>query len=178
MRHCRAHHLHHPSLSTVDIRTDWWIISTISGGPCPSCLVDTNGVTACYLKYNQCPVEEIFPKLPSGGRRLATTPFFTDATDAQHALAGRHLTATSLTDPDELVCNSSPTPVRIGTCPDGQEPMLTYTTLEQVHIMLFLLAIIHIITTITLILLAYARTRIWRRWHTKENLYKEECVWG
>lgn len=31
----------------------------------------------------------------------------------------------------ELLCNG-PTPVRVGTCPDGQEPMLTYKTLEQV----------------------------------------------
>lgn len=161
---------------TVDIRTNWWIINTVSGGPCPSCLLDTNGLTVCYLEYNQCPVERPDLPVPPLGRRLtATTPY--DWSSGSHAgLSGRHLTASTLTNPLDLVCNNSPSPVRVGTCPEGQEPMLTYTTLEQVHIMLFLLAIIHIITTISLILLAYARTRMWRRWHTKENLYKEECV--
>ncbi len=149
----------------MDIRTSWWIINTVSGEPCPSCLPETDGLTQCYLKYQQCPVENplrrrtllqsdalhgypmdgshIDPSMGGYYHGYYSNGYYNDMGygdgkasgmasmgwrgAARELLAGGAASAVT----SEVACNG-PTPIRVGTCTDGQEPMLTYKTLEQV----------------------------------------------
>jgi len=62
-------------------------------------------------------------------------------------------------------CNG---PFYSGACPKGQHPAISDDAFEQMHLMLFLIAVVHVIFSVMVVLLAMWRVRQWRYWQNED----------
>jgi Mlo family len=55
-----------------------------------------------------------------------------------------------------------------GACPTGEHPAISDSALEQVHLMLFLVAVVHVLISVLVVVSAIFRMRQWRRWQKED----------
>lgn len=180
----------------VTRNTTWWLSEQTSAAyvdghaTCPQCMKDTTGLEKCYLYGSTCypeykPVKSTIvadknssssnppPAADSGGHRRRLLGGggggggkYTNITlDDDYAKYYTSYYGTGT----EACKYAKATPC---TTP-GEVPMLSFHTLEQVHILLFLIAMLHITCTVLLMPMAYLRIVQWRRWEASENVHRD-----
>uniref|UniRef100_A0A1D2A441 MLO-like protein n=1 Tax=Auxenochlorella protothecoides TaxID=3075 RepID=A0A1D2A441_AUXPR len=103
-------------------------------------------------------------KLPPGRRRLLQDDTFgLDQVNSDDPATGEHI----LPNVNSFKCQG---PFLTGNCPAGQVPAISATTLVQIHLWIFLIAIFHVVCAVIMLLLAEWRLRQWRGWQTGDLL--------
>lgn len=150
----------------VNRANSWWLVQTTSGG-CPECLYHTKGLDKCYLEYQQCPAYPPSSYGASSSYKDASSAGYADeshAADTAHAAAnssygeaGAHRRLFAGASASEGLCYQGHAVT--AQCRGDQEPLLTFITEEQVHILLFIMACMHIAVAVTLMVLAHLRIK-------------------
>ena len=59
-------------------------------------------------------------------------------------------------------------PFYAGSCSNGSYPAISYSALHQIHLLIFLIAAIHVVTSVCVVIVAGLRIRQWRRWQLQD----------
>ena len=54
-------------------------------------------------------------------------------------------------------------------CPEGQHPLISSYALDQIHILVFLTALLHVLASIAVVVTSILRMRQWKRWQEEES---------
>ncbi|KAH8945179.1 hypothetical protein BDL97_12G026900 [Sphagnum fallax] len=57
-----------------------------------------------------------------------------------------------------------------GNCPEGEEPFVTVDSLDQLHIFIFVMAVVHVVYSCLTMLLAMVKVYSWRVWEAEVHL--------
>jgi Mlo family len=147
---------------------DFTIISNI-GTECPCCLASTAGISKCTQAYQGCgfnsttEVEESYCGCEEPGAQYSSYATLESGEEGQCSA----LPETKLEE-----CSG---PFFRGTCSEGHFKSVSLKGIEQVHILIFFVAIFHVAAAMFVVLGAMVRMRQWKSWE-KAILKKE--LWG
>ena len=143
-------------------RADWTVLQFVYGeGYCPCCLESTSNVQKCVLEYASC------GDLSGEGDEFCNC----DAADPTCVYPKKD-TAVPL---EEQACDG---PVALDgqdRCGEGKVRAVSILALEQVHYMIFLLSIVHVLCGFVLYGLAWLRVKWeWGRWEKQHDVHHEK----
>lgn len=137
-----------PSVSGTDGARPAWSLGTRLARECACCLASSTGVQACLLRAGG----------PTclGGEGLC-------ACDAHACEAGADVPCVGVQP-------------GLTSCGEGRVPLVSFLALEQVHILIFVVALTHVACSFFLHSVARARIRLWRRWPEMDHERAALCV--
>ena len=143
-------------------RADWTILRFVYGeGYCPCCLENTKSVQKCVLEYASC------------GDSFVEGDEFCNCDGADPTCV--YPKEGTAVPPEEQVCNG---PVALDgqdQCGEGKVRAVSILALEQVHYLIFLLSIVHVLCGFVLYGLAWLRVRWeWGRWEKQRDVHHEK----
>lgn len=143
-------------------RADWTILQFVYGeGDCPCCLESTKHVQECVLKYASC------------GDMSGVGDEFCNCDQADPTCV--YPKEDTVVEPEEQKCNG---PIALDgqdQCGEGKVRAVSILALEQVHYLIFLLSIVHVLCGFVLYGLAWIRVRWeWGRWEKQHDVHHEK----
>ena len=165
---------------------DWTILSGVySEGNCPCCLGDTNGVQQCVLEYAQCGSPED-PMCNCDSQDPAcvvnSSDIVVDSVNRENTIAAvdtsnplkELLAGGAASGAEESYSCVGPVTIDSTGCSEGQIRAVSYLALEQVHLLIFTLSIVHVACGFLLYGIAALRVGWeWGRWEGKEDKHAE-----
>lgn len=153
-------------------RSDWSILHRVYGlSDCPCCLRDTAYVQDCLVKYASCgnSSDKFCNCDQQDPTCLATYEESTSpAQDIATEVGRRLLAGGGGTSTAGATCLGDVT-VSL-ECPEGQMPALSFLALNQVHLFIFTIAVIHVLCGFLVYLAAWARLHFqWKRWSSEDD---------
>lgn len=143
-------------------RADWTILQFVYGeGYCPCCLESTKNVQKCVLEYASC------GDLSGEGDEFCNC----DGADPTCVYPKEG----TVVPPEDQVCNG---PIALDgqdQCGEGKIRAVSILALEQVHYLIFLLSIVHVLCGFVLYGLAWLRVKWeWGRWEKQRDVHHEK----
>ncbi|KAL0048084.1 hypothetical protein WJX82_007361 [Trebouxia sp. C0006] len=155
--------IHAPSSST------WTILSQLNG--CPCCLRNTKQVSDCWLEgegcgSGLCNCNDANPSCLVGGeagerRLLSSSPMLGSRGLLQDSSASSE--CVGIHEYSQAECGYRP----------GYTQALSGTAIHQIHMMLFWIAITHVVCSVALIMISTARVKIWRHWLAEDDAHSK-----
>ena len=162
--HTPSHPTHPHAVNATDYRLPTWL-DYVDG--CACCLSHTHGVSHCFVSARGCvsfdAISECCADLAPGKNRVCPDPsLYGTVADAVHR---RLLEAAAATtgEPVKHECVGR-AEAGVGGCPPGKRPAISLNALHEVHVLLFVLASLHILAGALLIALTSLRVRAWHQW--------------
>lgn len=157
-------------------KKDWTVLSSVYGKQdCPCCLQSTSNVQQCLIEYAGCGnVQEPFCNCDGKNSScvVGTENYVNgNETTPVHAALRRMLASVDVSS--AYNCSDAMTVVYSG-CPPGKVHAVSLLTLEQVHLLIFTLSIVHVISGFVLYGIALLRVHFeWKRWESMEDVHTE-----
>ncbi|DBA84759.1 TPA: hypothetical protein ACH3X1_005802 [Trebouxia sp. C0004] len=147
----------------------WTILSQLNG--CPCCLRNTKQVSKCWLEGEGCGpglcnCNDASPSCLVGGeagerRLLSGSPVLGSRGLLQDSSVGGE--CLGIHEYSQAECGYRP----------GYTQALSGTAIHQIHMMLFWIAITHIVCSYALIRISTARVKIWRHWLAEDDAHSK-----
>jgi hypothetical protein len=145
----------------------WTVLSYVyDEGSCPCCLERTKYVQECVLEFAQCGNITGDPFCNCDGK---------DPTCVSYPPATRYDLDRKLLEDAAVTCEGPRTLDGGKQCAPGKVRAVSFLTLEQVHLLIFSLSIIHVVAGFVLYGLSVLRvTWEWGRWETSPDVHHEK----
>jgi hypothetical protein len=145
-------------------RPDWTVLQSVYGkNECPCCLENTKYVQKCVLEYASCGDSS-----PGGDA-------FCNCDGQDPTCVPQKLTGEEAEPYAAQVCNGPVALDGLGQCGEGKVRAVSYLALEQTHLLIFLLSIIHVVCGFVLYGLAWFRVKWeWGKWETASDEHHEK----
>ncbi|KAI8105738.1 hypothetical protein M9434_000320 [Picochlorum sp. BPE23] len=143
--------------------TSWTVLSSVySEGYCPCCLEHTNSVQQCVLEYAAC------------GNSLEP---FCNCDMKDPSCVGEVAAYEAVVEEEEeqgIYCEG-PRTIDGYQCSEGKVKAVSYLTLEQVHLLIFTVSIIHVICGFVLYGICRLRVKLeWGSWEKCPTVHSEK----
>jgi hypothetical protein len=152
----------------------WTVLSYVYGeGNCPCCLGSTSYVQQCVLEYAQCgnPQDPMCNCDYRDPTCVSPNPVAIAYNETKIA-ARRFLLAE---EAPNVACEGARAIDGSGVCSEGKVKAVSFLALEQVHLLIFSLSIVHVICGFVLYGLAVLRVRWeWGKWEKQPSLHSEK----
>lgn len=147
----------------------WTVLHYVYGqGNCPCCLEHTKYVQKCVLEFAQCGNSTGDPFCNCDGQDPTCVSY--PSVSEYESLSGRRLLA------EETYTCEGPRAIDGGSeCGPGKVKAVSFLTLEQLHLLVFSLSIIHVICGFVLYGLSIIRVKWeWGRWESSPDVRHEK----
>lgn len=155
----------------------WTVLQYVYGeGYCPCCLEHTKYVQQCVLQYAQCGNTSGDPFCNCDMQDPTCVSYGTPIGDiSPYEDGGRRLRATAVSGDETFACEGPRALDGGSECPEGKVKAVSFLALEQVHLLIFSLSIMHVVCGFVLYGLSVLRVKWeWGQWEASPDVHHQK----